>query len=149
MKLLVDTSIIIDYLGRKQPFFEEAERIMAAGYFGDAELWASTQSFKDAFFVLSRYVDPARVQDAILALLEVVRPVDLTGDDVIAGARMKWDDLEDCLISLSASKANVDYLVTRDRKGFGRSAVSVASPSEWLEIMRSSERLSYDSVSLA
>ena len=64
MKLLVDTNIIIDYLGRKQPFFEEAGRIMAAGYFGDAELWASTQSFKDAFFVPSRYVDPARVQDA-------------------------------------------------------------------------------------
>ena len=35
MNLLLDTNVLIDYLGRKPPFFEDAERIVAAGYFGD------------------------------------------------------------------------------------------------------------------
>ena len=146
MKLLIDTNVIIDYLGRKPPFFANAERIVAAGYFGDAELWASTQSFKDAFFVLSHYVDPARLQDAILGLLELVRPVDLTGSDVVSAARLKWHDLEDCLIAISAQKAGVDFLITRDSKGFDRSMVPALSPEGWLELMRESNRAVYDAV---
>ena len=146
MKLLIDTNVIIDYLGRKPPFFPNAERIMAAGYFGDAELWASSQSFKDAFFVLAHYVDSSSLQDAIAHLLEIVHPVDLTGEDMIAATQLKWPDLEDCLIALSAQKAKADYLVTRDRKGFERSPVPVTSPTEWLDYMRANKRITYDAI---
>ena len=41
MNLLLDTCVVIDYLGRKEPFYAEAERVMAAGFFGDAKLWLS------------------------------------------------------------------------------------------------------------
>ena len=148
MRLLIDTSILIDYLGRKPPFFQDAQRVMAAGYFGDAQLWASTQSFKDAFFVLSHYVDSLQVQDALSKVLEVVNPVDLTADDIATAARLKWDDYENCLIALSAQKAGADYLVTRDRNGFSRSLVAPITPAEWLECIRETERVTYDVVSL-
>ena len=148
MKLLIDTNVLIDYLGRKPPFFEDAQRIVAAGFFGDAQLWASVQSFKDAFFVLSHYADSARVQDALLKLLEIVNPVDLTGVDIAAAARLKWNDYEDCLIAMSAQKVGADYLVTRDSKGFDRSMVAPIAPAEWLERMRETERVTFDAVTL-
>ena len=44
MNLLLDTNVLIDYLGRKEPFFANAERIVAAGFFGDATLWMAAQS---------------------------------------------------------------------------------------------------------
>ena len=52
MNLLLDTNVIIDYLGRKEPFFDSAMKIVAAGFFGDATLWMSAGSAKDAFYVL-------------------------------------------------------------------------------------------------
>ena len=146
MKLLLDTNVIVDYLGRKEPFFEDAERIIAAGYFGDAQLWASTQSFKDAFFILSHYVDPLRIQDALLNLLEIVKPVDLIGSDIVAAARLKWKDLEDCLIAISAQKAGADYLVTRDSKGFDRSMVASVSPAEWLDMFREQKNVVFAAI---
>ena len=148
MKVLIDTNVIIDYLGRKKPFFEDAQRVIAAGYFGDAQLWVSAQSFKDAFYVLSHYVDPVCVQDALLKLLEVVNPVDLAGADIAAAARLKWRDYEDCLIALAAQKAGADYLVTRDCKGFERSMVASITPSDWLDLLRENERVTYDAVAL-
>lgn len=148
MNLLLDTNVIIDYMGRQKPFFANAERVVAAGYFGDATLWAPVQSFKDAYYVLSHYVDPMRVQDAILALLEVVRPVDLSGDDVAAAARLKWDDFEDCLVAVSAGKANADYIITRDRKGFERSMIPAVTPGEWLRGMREERGVAFDAVEL-
>lgn len=146
MNLLLDTNIVIDYLGRKPPFFEDAERVVAVGFFGDATLWASAQSFKDAFYVLSHYVDPGRVQDAISKSLEVVNPVDLTGEDIASAARLEWDDFEDCLIALSASKAGADYLVTRDREGFARSMVPAISPGDLLDKLADENGVSYSAV---
>ena len=148
MNLLLDTNVVIDYLGRKPPFFEDAERIIAAGYFGDAQLWASAQSFKDAFYVLSHYAPADRVQDAIIALMDVVNLVDLTGDDIARAARLKWPDMEDCLIALSAQKADADHLVTRDEKGFGRSAVAPITPADWLSKMREDQNVTFLAIDL-
>lgn len=148
MNLLLDTNVIIDYLGGKQPFCNDAQKIIAAGYFSDAQLWAPAQSFKDAFYVLSHYIDAASVQDAMLKLLEVVNPVDLTAADIASAARLKWDDFEDCLVALCASKAAADYLVTRDRAGFERSMVAPISPADWLAFMQENHRLSFTMVDL-
>ena len=148
MKLLVDTNVLIDFLGRKPPFFEDAERIVAAGYFEDAQLWASTQSFKDAFYVLSHYADAHRVQAAMGAMLEIVNPVDLTGADIKTAIQLNWDDFEDCLIAVSAQKAGADFLLTRDTKGFERSMVPVKTPAEWLDFMRDTESVTFDAVDL-
>lgn len=54
MNLLLDTNVLIDYRGRKEPFFPAAQKVVIAGFFGDVRLWAPAQSFVDAFYVLSR-----------------------------------------------------------------------------------------------
>lgn len=134
MNLLLDTNVVIDYLGRKEPFFEPAEQIVAAGFFGDVALWMPAQSAADAFYVLSRYLDTARVQTLLAHLFEVVKPVALSADELIDAARLQWDDYEDCLVMLAASKAHADYLITRDKKGFARSAVPTLTPQEWVAL---------------
>ena len=68
MNLLLDTNVVIDYLGRKEPFFELAQQVVAAGFFGDATLWMPAQSAADAFYVLNHYLDSARVQSLLARL---------------------------------------------------------------------------------
>lgn len=148
MNLLLDTNVLIDYLGRKEPFFPAAQKVVIAGFFGDARLWAPAQSFVDAFYVLSRYVEPARLQAAIAKTLTVIAPVDLTGAALERAAHLGWDDLEDCLIALAAEKAGADYLITRDAKGFSRSAVPALSPDAWAALMREEHGLDYGEVLL-
>ena len=148
MNLLLDTNVVIDFLGKQPLFFDDTAQVIAAGFFGDAKLWASAQSFKDAFYVLSHYADSMRVQQAMLSLLELVNPVDLTGEDVISAARLQWPDFEDCLVAVCARKIRADYLITRDIKGFEKSLAPVLSPSEWLEHMREQGRLTFAPVEL-
>ena len=149
MKLLLDTNVLIDYLGRRAPFFRDAERIMAAGYFGDAQLWASVQSFKDAHYVLSHYSDSAQVQDALARVTDLIHPVDMNGSDLTSGLRLGWGDLEDCLIALCAQKVGADYLVTRGGRGFDRSMVPSITPATWLEQMRKEKGISFEALSLS
>ena len=144
MNLLLDTNVYIDYLGRKEPFFPAAGQLMAAGFFGDAKLWVPAQSAVDAFYVLSKYISAAAVQDAIAESFKVITPVSLTEEELRRGTRLKWDDLEDCLISLATVKAQADYLVTRDPKGFERSPIPVVSPPEALALLVDEGRVVYD-----
>lgn len=147
MNLLLDTNVFIDYLGRKQPFFEDARNIVAAGFFGDTKLWVPAQSATDAFYVLSRYVTAEKLQESLLRAFDIIEPVSLSADDLRRAARLRWDDYEDCLIALAADKARADYLITRDARGFSRSPVPALSPTDWLGLMRESG-LVYDEVEI-
>jgi predicted nucleic acid-binding protein len=49
MNLLLDTNVLIDFIGRRAPFYEDAKHVIAAGYFGDAHLWMAAQSAMDVF----------------------------------------------------------------------------------------------------
>ena len=148
MNVLVDTNVYIDYLGQKAPFCEAATLVCAAGYFGDAKLWVPAQSVIDAFYVLGKYVSTDALHEAIENSLNVFSPVDLTAQDLLRAARLKWNDFEDCCVALAAEKAKADYVVTRDTKGFSRSAVPAISPDQWLNILRKKFGLEYAQVEI-
>lgn len=147
MNLLVDTCVYIDFLGRKAPFFEEAVQVVAAGYFGGAKLWIASQSINDAFFVLNRYMDSQKIQQAIAESLAVFTPVALSPQDYQRAAALGWKDLEDCLVALCAEKAKANWLVTRDARGFERSPVPAISPTDWVALKRA-EGFEYGQVEL-
>lgn len=148
MNLLLDTNVLIDYLGRKEPFFKPAQKIVIAGLYRDAKLWTPTQSVVDAFYVLNHYVDSLSLQQTILKAVELIKPVSLTATDLEKAARLKWTDLEDCLISIAANKVDADYLITRNKDGFKRSPIPAISPSEWLTIIENEHGLIYDEIQL-
>ena len=126
---MLDTNILIDYLGRRESFFVQAERIVAAGFFGNVTLWMAAQSPKDACYVLERYTSSQSSQQALLETCHIITPVALTEDDLTRAARLQWDDYRDCLVAIAAQKAGADYLITRDAKGFDRSMVPTISPA--------------------
>lgn len=148
MNLLLDTNIYIDYLGRKDPFFPAAQKIMMAGFFHDAQLWLPAQSITDAFYVLSKYVENQKLKKAMLESLDVIRLVSLTSEDVLSALKRSWIDLEDCLISISAEKVKADYLVTRDVDHLERSSVPVVEPTEIVRIFKDDMGLDYEELSI-
>ncbi len=144
MNLLLDTCVLIDFLGGKDPFFQDAQRIMAAGYFRDVRLWVAGQSLRDAFYVLSKYQNPITVQRSLVKASQALSIVSLSDQDFINAARLEWDDYEDCLIALCAQKANAEYIITRDEKGFARSLVPIMTPAGWLTMMKAERGLDYE-----
>jgi predicted nucleic acid-binding protein len=145
MNLLLDTNVLIDYVGRREPFCKDATSIIAAGYFGDVKLWMAAQSATDVFYVLSKYANSADIQRLLARLYEVVTPVSLTCADLTRATQLLWPDYEDCLISLAANNCQADYIVTRDLRGFDRSCVPVISPAN-LAVELTQSGITYGSV---
>jgi predicted nucleic acid-binding protein len=147
MNLLLDTNVLIDFTGRRAPFYEDAQRVIAAGYFGDVRLWMAAQSAADIFYVLSKHVSSTDVQRALAKLYEVVKPVGLTSAELMRATQLLWPDYKDCLIALAADNCRASYIITRDANGFARSSVPAISPSGFMALME--ERgIFYDAIDL-
>lgn len=146
MNLLIDTCVLIDYIGHREPYFEEAEQVIASGFFQDSQLWISGQSLKDTCYILGKYDNTLDIQQALLHFLDIANIVSLAPDDFTRALRLNWEDLEDCLIAICAQKCNADYIITRDLKGFTKAMTPISGPSSWLETLQQEHNISYSSL---
>lgn len=143
MRLLLDTNVLIDYFGRREPHFCDCTRLLTAAWFGDVELWASAKSFTDIFYLLARACGRAELQQSFIRSLSVLKICSIDGRDIEAAAGESWQDFEDCLISRAAEKIGADFILTRDVRGFERSRVRALSPGAFFEWLRNERHLEY------
>ncbi len=148
MRVLIDTNVLLDYFGRRMPFFSAWEKLRAMEAFGDAELWAAPQSFADVFYILNKKVNAADLQDAFVESLDFINVCNVGKAEVAEACTRSWDDYEDCLIALSAENIDAAYLLTRDRNGFQHSKVPALSPNEFFAMLESDHGLVYDTQNL-
>lgn len=148
MKVLIDTNILIDYFGRREKFYHEAVKLKAAAFFGDIDIWATSNSFTDVFYILHKEHPSHVIQDMFLAAKNHINVCSVTQDDIFNTAQEKWSDFEDCLIYTCAKKIRVDYLLTRDIDGFLRCDIPCLTPSDFFSVFEEQTGISYEDTSL-
>lgn len=144
MRALIDTNVLLDYFGRREPFFSACEKLCAMQAFGDIELWAAPQSYADVFYILRKTVSSADLQRAFIESLDFINVCKVSHEEVAEASRRSWDDYEDCLIALCAENIDADYLLTRDEGGFQAAKMPACSPDEFFSMLESEHGLVYD-----
>jgi predicted nucleic acid-binding protein len=129
MKLLLDTNVLIDYFGQREPYGAVAKQLAIIEAFGDAELWVSAKSYTDVFYVLKKYIDPKRLQEVFAQSLKIFSLCSLEKNDIALACEQQWPDFEDALIDLAAQKVKADYLITRD-EGFALAKTPTLTPDQ-------------------
>ena len=144
MKLLLDTNVLVDYFGARRPFCDQWELINALQMTGYAELWASAESYTDAFYLLRRAVGSEKLQDMFLESLSFVRVCSVDEDDIRKAAERSWSDFEDCLIAVCAEKVKADYIITRDAGGFKRSKIPAMDAPSFFTMLEEDYGIGYE-----
>jgi predicted nucleic acid-binding protein len=144
MRLLLDTNVLIDYFSERKPYHKDAFRLRIMHEFGDAELWASIQSFADIAYVLRDEASSEAIQHAFLESLEFIHVCSLDHDDLLEALRDEWEDFEDRLIEQCARKVKADRIITRDKNGFQNSKAAVCAPSEFFLELEQSQNITFD-----
>ena len=147
MRLFLDTTVLIDYYARREPFYDDTLKLRIAAFFGDVDLWVCTQSFVDAEYILRKAVPITELRSMMAASLEFLNVAAPLADQLPDALASNWPDLEDCLIAHCARNARADFLVTRDTLGFTNAPVPVLTPRGVIERLEG-EGISYDEVAL-
>lgn len=133
MKLMIDTNIIIDHIGQREPFYELSRRVCLLGITGEAETFVSASMITDVFYLLRKDHGSGEAQRMIEEDLDFLHIVGASPDDISAALSKRWDDFEDCLVSICAKKINADFIITRNVKDFKRSSIKAITPQELFE----------------
>ena len=145
MKLLLDTNVLLDYYLRREPYFGIVKDLFIAKMFDDVQLWGSSKSYTDIFYIAKKYVDAHELQQAFLSSFEEIDLCSIEAEDIKRAAELSWPDFEDCLISAAAEKIKADAIVTRDVDGFKASAIPAMTPAQVMDQLKG-QGLIYETV---
>lgn len=133
-KLFIDTNVLIDFLDKRNLFFDEIAKISSLAEDNQVRLVASSISFVNTFYVLRKKTENNRVIES-LKKFRVICDVSSVDELVIDESLFSnFTDFEDAVQYYSAIQAKCDILITRNEKDFKNSEIPVMSPNKFLEI---------------
>ncbi len=136
-KLFLDTNVILDLLGERQPFYEPAAKLLTLADKGQINLVASALSFSTLFYLLSRFEDVEIIKEKLRKFKVLVETADLNDRIIEKGLVSEFSDFEDALQYHCALETDCKIIITRDLKGFKGSVLPVLSPVEYLKSLSS------------
>jgi len=135
LRLFIDTNIIIDLLADRKPFSNSAYVLFKEAKLNRWKLFTSSNSILTTFYILEKQLNSNDANRAIETILNRIEIQDLTKKDLILAIKSKTEDLEDASQIECANKiGKVNYIVTRDKKGFKNSIIDILSPDELINL---------------
>lgn len=136
MRLTIDTNIVLDVLGRREPFFKNSQTVMQLVAEGKAEGSITATSLTDIYYILRKSLDDETLRAALRGLIELMDIAEVSGDDCLAALDLPMADYEDALLACCARRWKADYIVTRNIKDFTGAPIKAVTPVDLLnEIM--------------
>ncbi len=133
MKVLIDTNVILDVLCNRSEFVEDSLKVFKYCEVNQIAGCISALSIPNIVYIMRKELDGKKIKDILTTLTSLFTVVDLREADLIKAADLDFADYEDALQSVCATRANVNYIVTRNIKDFKNSTVAAINPSELIE----------------
>ncbi len=134
LKLFLDTNIIIDLLADRKPFSDSAYIIFRESKMNKWKLFTSSNSILTTFYILEKQIGSKKARQAIEIIIKRLEIQDLSKKEINLALKSKTEDLEDaCQIECANKIAGINYIITRDKKGFKNSTIEVLNPDELIE----------------
>lgn len=131
MVLFIDTNVLIDFLAKRDSFQSAVDKVFELILTGQAKGLVASHSITNIWYILRKDFSSEERRELLLALLMYFDVVSLDKELLIQGLyRSDFSDYEDCLQEECACLAKAHYIVTRNKKDFSQSRISVVTPEE-------------------
>lgn len=134
MVVLVDTNIIIDALANREPYADNAKKILEKCAAREVTGILAAHSIPNMFYIFRKNFSQDERRFLLKNLCNIFKFSDLNAKKILAALENeKFVDFEDCLQEECAVESMADYIVTRNPADFANSRVKVILPEEFLK----------------
>ena len=131
MRLMIDTNIILDVLLAREPFFQQSKEILDLCEQKKIHGFISASTATDLFYIIRKALGSAEeAYKALGHILDIVKILTVTNEDVLNAFRKKARDFEDCLLAICAQSNHCIGIVTRNEKDFQPFDMQIFSPQD-------------------
>jgi predicted nucleic acid-binding protein len=134
-RALIDVNVVLDVLAEREPFVSDSQAVLQLVEAGAVEGVLAAHSVTTLHYLLSKHLSKAKARRTLEDLLHLLRIVAVDEDRIRHALAMNWADFEDAVQAACAEKAEADYLVTRDKRGFKGSVVRAVTPAELVALI--------------
>jgi predicted nucleic-acid-binding protein len=132
-KILIDTNVLLDYLLMREPFQEDANKIVKLCADKKVKGCIAAHSIADIFYILRKDYD---ISERRKMLIHICKIFDIEAIDKIklcqALDNEEFSDFEDCLQAECAESYGANYIITRNLRDFSNSDIPAVMPSTFL-----------------
>ena len=134
IRLMIDTNIFLDVLLQREPFFESSKAVLKLCEDKKVQGFLSASSVIDIFYIVRKGLQSTdSAYRALGSILDIVKVLTVTNDDVLNAFMQKASDFEDCLLATCARSNKCSVIVTRNKKDFLDFGITLMSPEEILK----------------
>ncbi len=139
MRLLFDTSVVLDVLLKREPDAVTAAKLLSLADAGtlDGVLCAGALTTVD--YVVAKAIGARRSRRLLDELLRICAIVPVDRAVLERALRLDFDDFEDAVVHEAARVAGAAAIVTRDAAGFSRGTIPAVHPLELLSSLAVAE----------
>ena len=131
-RVFVDTDVVLDLLGERQPFYKSSAQLFSKADKGEINVFVSSLSFANMHHVLRKKF-PDREARKILSGFKVLVSVLPVNDKIIDLAlASNFSDFEDAVQYYTASEGNMKALITRNLKDYRQAKIPVMTADTYL-----------------
>lgn len=140
MNIIVDPCVIIDALQQREPFAKDTQDLCLAVAKGEVSAFIPAKSVADIYYIMHRSLhNDVQTRVLLKKLFLSFGILDTTALDCRNALTSPISDFEDAILTETAYRNGVEYIVTRYTKDFTRSVIPTTTPSEFLKMLPKSE----------
>ena len=132
MKVLFDINVVLDIVGRREPFANAAEAAYLHAVEKSGKPFLAAHAYATLFYLLGASAT-RKLREAAMDWVFESFAVAASGERELTAARSyAMADFEDAMVSAAAVSAGCDFIVTRNGADFADSPTPAVSPEEFL-----------------
>ncbi|MBQ9641933.1 MAG: PIN domain-containing protein [Bacteroidaceae bacterium] len=132
MNVFLDTNVVIDFMGEREGFFDDAAAIFAMVEEERIHASVSALTVVNCAYILKKAFGTEIMLNKVDTLCQMLDVTPIDKRLIQVAAQLKPYDYEDAVQYLSALPYNPDVIITRDKKGFRDFDVLVMTPAEFV-----------------
>lgn len=135
LQVFLDTNILIDLVANRIPFSTSAYHLFHTKNAGKWDLHSSSYSVLTTFYIAENFIGSKASKKAIKILLNRMTIHDIRQSDLMTATELNFSDYEDACQEMCARRIqDIKCILTRDKKGFKNSALTIMDPAEFIEM---------------
>jgi predicted nucleic acid-binding protein len=132
-RIFVDSNIILDLLGNREPFYIHAAELFSLADKGEITLCVSSLSFSNLNYLLSKQYSADQAKKKLLKFKTLVTVLSVTDKIVELSLSSDFKDFEDGLQYFTATENGIKRLLTRNLKDFRTAEIMVMTAEQFLK----------------
>jgi len=117
-RVLLDTNVVLDFLLKREPNYENARTIIKEIVNGNVQGYVTASMVTDIFYLLQKTNGKRFAFNSLVDLLTILDVLTVYRDDVYSVLYSGWDDFEDALQAHVAVRSGMNAIVTRNIKDY-------------------------------